>query len=244
MLGSPAQVLQVRRQTPTTNIQEDLMQLVPVSHAHAPFSALQGNRTALPTPCALGAAYTLRVLQTPQERAAIAGLRRHAPMGVEDDLGAGLMPFETIRDEVGVVTALYRDAMAVATMRFVPSGHELTAAERLEAVAKLPAIAGPHNWEVGRLIVDPDERSFEQLQRCLSLALRALMQQRQVEHFYAIATTAMARLWRRFGMHRASVLRGASGREFLLVCGHVSDVAQALEVPLRQSSMPASTTFC
>lgn len=176
----------------------------------------------------------LRVLRTARQREELATLRKHAPMGVEDDLGAGLMPYETLRDDMGFVTAMYRGSKLVATMRFVPSGLRLTAAERLpDGIGEAGnRILGAGNWEVGRLIVSPDERSPELLQDCLTLALRALIEERDVDHFYAIATPVMARLWRRFGMRPAAPLRGASGRDFMLVAGHVSAVATALEVPL------------
>lgn len=175
----------------------------------------------------------IKVLATHEQRQAIADLRKHAPMGVEDDLGAGLMPFEAKRDEVGVVTAVYRGSKLLATLRFVPSGLRLTAAERVSVGAPgAQSILGQGNWEVGRLIVAPEERSPELLQRCLSLALQTLIEMREVEHFYAIATPVMARLWRRFGMHPTAPLCGASGRKFILVSGRVVDVAAALEVPL------------
>jgi hypothetical protein len=176
----------------------------------------------------------LRVLRTAREREQLAALRKHAPMGVEDDLGAGLMPFEAKRDEVGLVTAMYRGSKLVGTLRFVPSGLGLTAAERLagdtgEAGAR---ILGPGSWEIGRLIVDPEERSPEMLEQCLTLALEALLEEREVERFYAIATPVMARLWRRWGMRPVAPLRGASGREFVLVSGLMSAAAAALDVPV------------
>jgi predicted GNAT family N-acyltransferase len=153
-------------------------------------------------------------------------------MGVEDDLGAGLMPYEALRDDVGVVTGLYHRDKLVATMRFVPSGYRLTAAERLgSSVAKLPEVARAGSWEVGRLIVAPDERSPELLHRCLALSLRALARRNEIAGFYAIATFSMARLWRRFGMHPVATLTGASGKTFLLVAGALPDVSAALEVP-------------
>lgn len=174
-----------------------------------------------------------QVLATPEQRQALAELRRHAPMGVEDDLGAGLMPFESLRDDIAVVLAIQRGSKLIGTIRFVPSGQRLTAAERIPGAAHAnPEILGPGNWEVGRLIVAPEERSPELLQQCLTLALQALIDVRDVEHFYAIASPAMARLWRRFGMHPTSPLCGASGRRFMLVSGHVGDVAAALQVPL------------
>jgi predicted GNAT family N-acyltransferase len=180
------------------------------------------------------------VLATHEQRQAIADLRKHAPMGVEDDLGAGLMPFEAKRDEVGVVNAFYRGSKLLATLRLVPSGQQLSG-QRLTAAECVPGgiaegagILGPGNWEVGRLIVAPEERSPELLQRCLTMALHTLIEMREVEHFYAIATPVMARLWRRFGMHPTAPLCGASGRKFILVSGHVSEVASCLEVPLAE----------
>jgi predicted GNAT family N-acyltransferase len=134
---------------------------------------------------------------------------------------------------VGVVTALYRGEKLVATMRFVPSGHRLTAAERLDPrIASHPAVAGAGSWEVGRLIVAPDERSPELLQTCLALSLRALAHHHEIARFYAIASFTMARLWRRFGMRPIDTLVGASGAKFLLVSGTVINVAAALDVPL------------
>jgi len=194
----------------------------------APAPALEFHVTETPAPL------HLRVLRTGRQREELATLRKHAPMGVEDDLGAGLMPYESLRDDMGFVTAMYRGSKLVATMRFVPSGLRLTAAERLPngIGAAGEHILGAGNWEVGRLIVAPDERSPELLQECLTLALRALIEEREVDHFYAIATPVMARLWRRFGMRPAAPLRGASGKDFMLVSGHVSQVAAALEVPL------------
>jgi predicted GNAT family N-acyltransferase len=175
----------------------------------------------------------IKVLATHEQRQAIADLRKHAPMGVEDDLGAGLMPFEAKRDEVGVVTAFYRGSKLLATLRLVPSGQRLTAAECVQGGIGDPAgILGPGNWDVGRLIVAPEDRSPELLQRCLAMALQTLIEMREVEHFYAIATPVMARLWRRFGVHPTAPLCGASGRKFILVSGHVSEVAACLAVPL------------
>ena len=179
----------------------------------------------------------LKVLRTPEQREALANLRKHAAMGLEEDLRAGLMPFEALRDQIGLVTALYRGQQAVATLRLVPSGHGLTAAERVwDGVGARPGILGPGNWEVGRLVVAPEERSPELLRRCLAMALQALTERREVEHFYAVSAPPLARLWRRFGMDATATLYGASGRKIILVSGHVAQVARALHLPPRGGS--------
>lgn len=199
------------------------------------FAAIPGPDFARNGWSGFGAALHLKVLTTPEERQVLVPLRKHAPMGVEDDLGAGLMPFESARDDVGVVTAIYRGAKLVGTLRLVPSGLRLTAAERVWTDRSAHrGILGTGNWEVGRLIVAPEERSPELLQQCFCMALQVLMDTREVEHFYAISTPAMARLWRRFGMHATAPLVGASGRPFVLVSGHVDAVAAALHVAVPQ----------
>jgi hypothetical protein len=172
---------------------------------------------------------TLRVLSTPEERVAIAALRKLSASAVEDDLGFGLSPFETVRDQIGMVAAIERDGVPIATIRLVPSGHGMTGLERLAPGALEPGIVVPHSWEVGRLIVAPEERHPDLLGQCFVMALTELVRTRRVEHFYAIATPLMARLWRRFGMRVATTLRGASGKEFAVVHGSAQTVAAALK---------------
>ncbi|MBL0427572.1 hypothetical protein [Ramlibacter alkalitolerans] len=173
----------------------------------------------------------LRVLRTAQEREAIAGLRRHAAFRVEQDLGLGLQPFEQIRDEMGLVTAVYRDERPLATLRFVPTGQGLTGAERL--LEKMPfdaSILGAGSWEVGRVIMEPEDRAPDLLLECLTVTLKDLMQMEDVRHFHATTTLAMARLWRRVGLHTVVTATGESGGRYALVHGRVEDVAAALHL--------------
>src|SRR4030095_3648069 len=100
-----------------------------------------------------------RVLRSAWERQAIAGLRRHAAFGVEQDLGLGLQPFEQKRDEIGLVTAIYRGARVLATLRLVPALHGLTGAERLADKADFDrSILGAGSWEIGGGIIEPGAR--------------------------------------------------------------------------------------
>lgn len=174
---------------------------------------------------------TLRVLRTPDQRRAIAGLRKLAAFGVEQDLGLGLTALEQVRDEVGLVIAVYREARVVATLRFVPTGHQLTGAERLARSVEFDTrFLGTGSWEVGRVIMAPEDRHPELLLQCLTLTLKELMRTQDVRHFHATTTLPMARLWRRVGMRSVLTTEGASGARYALVHGGVLDVAAALGV--------------
>lgn len=172
---------------------------------------------------------TLQVLDTPEERMTISDLRRYSPTGVEDDLGLQLGPWEAVRDDIAVVAAITRGNEVAGTLRFVPSGHGLTGGERLVQLTgtTLP-LDHPGSWEVGRLVLAPNERNPQMLAACLAMALGELKRRREVNQFYAIASPAMARLWRRFGLKVVMHMRGASGSPFVLVLGNAADVALTL----------------
>ena len=175
---------------------------------------------------------SLRLLRGAAERSEIAWLRKLSASAVEDDLGLQLGPFEAERDELGVVMAFVREGQVIGTIRFVPSGYGLTGGERLiDQIGSTPEYIGLGNWEVGRLVVDPEVRNPELLARCFTLALTELARLRRVNHFYAIATPAMARLWRKFGMQPASPIRGKSGTSYVLVRGSLQSVAASLRLP-------------
>lgn len=174
----------------------------------------------------------VRLLRTALEREAISRLRRHAAFGVENDLGCGLQAFEQTRDEIGMVTAVYRDERLLATMRLVPTGHGLTGAERLhDKVSFDSSILAEGSWEVGRMIMEPEDRHPELLQQCVAAILEEVMQRPDVRQFHATTTLPMARLWRRVGMRTLFTTAGASGTKYALVHGTVEDVAAALHVP-------------
>lgn len=175
---------------------------------------------------------TIRVLKTPQQQSAIADLRRLAAFGVERDLELELASFETMRDEIGIVTAIYLDERVIATIRFVPTGHGMTAAERLHKNRSVGIAAfGRHSWEVGRIIMAPEDRDPALLPRCLGLALTELLKQERPQHLHASVTLPMARLWRRFGMRTAATVEGVSGARYALVEGEVEAISTSLQVP-------------
>lgn len=174
----------------------------------------------------------MRVLRTPQEQSAIANLRRLAAFGVEGDLELELASFEAMRDEIGIVTAIYLDDRLIATMRSVPTGHGLTAAERLHKDRSVGIAAfGRHSWEVGRIIMAPEDRDPALLPRCLGLGLTALLKHERPQHLHASVTLPMARLWHRFGMRTAATMEGISGTRYALVEGEVGEISTILQVP-------------
>jgi hypothetical protein len=172
----------------------------------------------------------LRVLKNARERLSIAGLRRLAAFGVEQDLGLDLVGAEQKRDEIGLVTAVWRAGRPIATLRLVPTGQRLTGAERLlEKTDFDDSILGPGSWEVGRVIMQPEDRHPDLLLQCLKLTLEEVMRIKPVRHFHATTTLAMARLWRRAGMRSVLTTAGTSGTKYCLVHGRVEDVIAALE---------------
>jgi hypothetical protein len=178
----------------------------------------------------------LRVLRTARDRQAIAGLRRHAAFGVENDLGLQLESFEQKRDEIGLLTATYRGPRLLATLRLVPTAHGLTGAERLlRKVDFDDSILGDGSWEIGRVIMEPEDRHPDLLVQCLRLTLAEVMAMEDVRDFHATTTLAMARLWRRVGMRTVLTTEGASGTRYCLVHGRVDAVAAALDLPVPEA---------
>jgi hypothetical protein len=175
----------------------------------------------------------VRVLRSARERQAIAGLRRHAAFDTENDLRLGLQPFEQARDDIGHVVAVYRAGRVIASARAVPTGHGLTAAERLlEQVPFDASVLGGGSWEIGRMVMDEAHRSPELLQECLALCLDEFLHAQDVRHVHATTSSpAMARLWRRVGLRTLATARGASGTRYALVHAHVRELMAALHVP-------------
>ena len=187
----------------------------------------------IPPPWKTEGRYTFKVLRTEHEKTAIAELRKLAAFGVEQDLCLNLAPLEQVRDEFGVVAALYEGERLVLTLRFVPTGRGLTGAERLFEREPFDAnIIGAGSWELGRVIVAPEDRHPDLLLPCLTAALHAFWGIQQVRQFHATTTLAMARLWRRFGMRTVLTTTGESGTRYALVHGLVEDIAAVMGVTL------------
>jgi len=140
------------------------------------------------------------VLHTSEERLLVSHLREQTDYKSEYLLDPGLAMLEERKDDLGMVMALMLNEEPIATIRFIPSGHELTLTERYwPDMVTDPAILGAGSWEVGRLVMAPEHRQSNLLHPSLALALRELLKRRVVKHLHASCLTRMTRLYRRFG---------------------------------------------
>jgi predicted GNAT family N-acyltransferase len=184
---------------------------------------------------------SIRVLKTPEERLLIAHLRQYTDFESERDLDPGLEAIDNLKDSLGIVMAIYLNQRIITTIRFVPTGHGVTLTERLwQDAASEREIFGHNTWEIGRLIMAPEDRHPDLLPRCLALALSELVKLKNVTHLHATATVLLSRLYRRFGFRTEGVLRSKGGKQFTLIYGQVRDVAAALKVPF--SHIPSCNT--
>jgi hypothetical protein len=131
--------------------------------------------------------------------------------------------------------AIFQDGLPIATIRFIPGGHGVTLTERYWGhLTRDSEILGPDNWEVGRLVMAPENRRADLLPRCLALSLVELLDHARVESFHASCLTRMARLYRRFGFGLQGTSVSSSGKECALIHARVEDVARAFKVPAKR----------
>jgi|GEM_PF-1574756 len=181
---------------------------------------------------------SIKVLKSPVEKAQITHLRHYADCASEYELDPGLAEKESIKDEIGIVTAIYRNKKAIATIRFVPTGYDATLTERLWRNAGAdPAIMGPDSVEVGRLIMAPEDRRADLLPKCLALALQELLKLGYVQNLHASCLTKMARLYRRFGFKTVATIQSKGGKDCALIHGTISEVAAALKVSMHEPNV-------
>jgi hypothetical protein len=176
---------------------------------------------------------TIQVLKMPEERLIIAPLRKYADFESEYELDPGMAAFEKTKDKIGIVMAIFQDGLPIATIRFIPGGHGVTLTERYWGhLTGVSHVLGPHNWEVGRLVMAPENRRADLLPRCLAMSLVELLDHAEVEHFHASCLTRMARLYRRFGFSVQGTSTSSGGKDCALIHAPVEDVARAFNVPL------------
>lgn len=190
--------------------------------------------TALPVAPALGQ-LSVQVLKTPAERLLLAPLRQYADVQSEYEVDPGMAALDKTKDSIGVVMAIFQDGLPIATIRFVPGGHGVTVTERYwGAISKGTDILGPNNWEVGRLVMAPENRRADLLPVCMALSLSELLEHVEVEQFHASCGARMTRLYRRFGFSVRGTNVSPSGQPCALIHAPLETVARALKVPLQQ----------
>ena len=178
---------------------------------------------------------SIQVLKMPEERLIIDPLRKYADFESEYELDPGMAAFEKKKDAIGIVMAIFQQGLPIASIRFIPGGHGVTLTERYWGhLSHGTDMLGANNWEVGRLVMAPENRRADLLPRCLALSLVELLDHAEVEHFHASCLSRMARLYRRFGFATQGSSLSSSGKECALIHARVDDVARAFKVPLRQ----------
>jgi hypothetical protein len=105
-----------------------------------------------------------------------------------------------------------------------------TCEEILQRQSLLPAHMYEGSWEVGRLVLAPEDRSgAEALNRCLLLTFLYLIESTNIENGFAMCNPVLGRLYRRFGfsMLLKQAWEGPTG-SFSLIHGSVPAVLRAL----------------
>lgn len=193
----------------------------------APFALPSSRPTGTPE-------LTIEVLHTPEQRQDIAHLRKYADFRSEYEVDPGMAAVDTVKDAIGLVMAFYRHGEAIATMRFIPTGHGVTLTERWwGGYVTERALLGNQSWEVGRLVMAPEHRQDGLLPQCMTMAFVQLMDLADVQHMHATCHMAMTRLYRRFGFGiHAKRIHG--DKDCALIHGRVEDVARCLKVPMHE----------
>ena len=178
---------------------------------------------------------TVKVLHTPEQRQDIAHLRKYADFRSEYEVDPGMAAVDPVKDALGLVMAFCREGEAIATMRFIPTGHGITLTERWwGGYVTDPALLSHQSWEVGRLVMAPEHRQEGLLPQCMTMAFVQLLELADVQHMHATCHMAMTRLYRRFGFGiHAKRIHG--DKDCALIHGRVEDVARCLKVPLHQA---------
>jgi predicted GNAT family N-acyltransferase len=211
-------------------------------YASLPYAAPARAPFALPPhPANFPPELTISVLHTPEQRQEITHLRKYADFRSEYDVDPGMAAVDPVKDALGLVMAFYRDGEAIATMRFIPTGHGITLTERWwSGYVTERALLGHQSWEVGRLVMSPEHRQDGLLPQCMTMAFVQLMELADVQHMHATCHMAMTRLYRRFGFGiHAKRIHG--DKDCALIHGRVEDVARCLKVALpEQMNVPTN----
>lgn len=218
---------------------------LPDSWGGASWDSRGGGAPAWPRPADDARALqgvVLRALRSPDDIASVLHLRDCIDLSLQREIDPLFDLHERQRDTVGVTVAFEAQGRLVGTIRAVPMCHGLTLTETLLAQA-FPAGGriGPDDWEMGRLVLDPEFRAGPDLLRhCMALALAYLARQHRVGELHASCTPLLARLYRRLGFEvvASSVLLAGTTKNYTLIQGPFARVMAALNADRDRAAAP------
>ncbi|WP_411886516.1 N-acyl amino acid synthase FeeM domain-containing protein [Polaromonas sp. YR568] len=120
--------------------------------------------------------------------------------------------------------------VVIGTLRLVPMHRGLTSLEKLLAQQQIPPENCQGNWEIGRLVLNPDYRNGPDLvKKCVFLGVSYFAQHTDGQELFASCSPVLSRLYRRFGLSTiVSNLRvDGTDEAYVLMRGRVSDVLKA-----------------
>ena len=134
---------------------------------------------------------------------------------------------EKIRDEKGIVLAFKRGSEMIGTVRLVPMMHGITLTEKI-----LKDYNNKNDgWEIGRLVLDKDNRGQKILVKCLCLTAKWLIDNSDVQYIFASCSHVMSRIYRRFGFKVIGndLSMENSSKKYNGIFGHLPEVLKILE---------------
>jgi predicted GNAT family N-acyltransferase len=90
-----------------------------------------------------------------------------------------------------------------------------------------------NSWEVGRLVLDPNYRSGQDLlKKCLYSTLSYLYENTEIQDFFASCTHILSRLYRRFGFSiiKKDILLPRTEKNYTLIRGSACEIFNALAI--------------
>jgi len=129
---------------------------------------------------------------------------------------------------LGFVFAFELHRVVIGTLRLVPMHQGLTSLEKLLPQEHLADPADRQgNWEIGRLVLNPDYRGGPDLvKRCIFLGVSYFAQHSDGKDLFASCTPVLSRLYRRFGFSTIANNIRVNGTDeaYALIHGRVPDI--------------------
>lgn len=141
------------------------------------------------------------------------------------------LQLESIRDHSGLVFAFEKQNQLIGTVRLLPTGEGLTFMENLFPRESLDFLEDYNNtWEIGRLVLAPDQRGMSILSDCLQGLSNWLWENSPVDQIFAVAEPALVRLYRKFAFGPTGLKQDSAGkkkRSYNVITSALSDVLKS-----------------